>query len=180
MICSVYRRRIALYVEGDISKRQALRIEHHVGGCKRCRTFLGEIEESQEAVRLLKGESVSGDLREAVRNSVLERVATLAPERSWGGPRLGARIWQYGVVGMVLATIGVALLYASFQANVDVSPNQMASVAQSEEQPVVVSGILTAGALEAALVSEPIMVKMLTDDPDVVIIWLADAKGGER
>jgi anti-sigma factor RsiW len=90
MTCGRYENDLALHVEGDLDKAAALRLDAHLAGCDRCRTFLHELQQSQRAVKALAEEPVPEDALQRVRLGVASAIdlrsrprASFSPTWSW-------------------------------------------------------------------------------------------------
>jgi len=197
MRCKRLERSIALYVEGDLPARQARRVETHLARCAECRAFAEEVRQTLRAVRnATHSESDNTDL-EGVRQSVLAAIEadTLGPADPGGRWR---RLTTAAVVVAAAAVCGAVLvLYAhphprpeSAATGTPAGLSVTAPTAAPEErtlevvqQPVVGPppwpGTVSGGVAHTAQAeprTETIMIRMLTDNPDVIIIWLADVK----
>ncbi len=73
MSCRRNERRIALFVEGDLSPRKSRRLEEHLASCEHCGELLRGLEESQACLKTLAEEalpeSVLREVRQAVRGA---------------------------------------------------------------------------------------------------------------
>ena len=182
MSCQAFESLIALYVEGDLTERNAPRVEEHLAVCAECRELLADLRASQAAMKKLGSEAVDGALLTAIRAGVLTRIE--------GRRRM---IWPW--VGAVAAALA---LVAILQAPPKRPPPSVhpVKIAQRPAPPAGGADPLvrgrrprrpSVGAASRAPVSRPgsrrlpakerapqLVVKMLTDDPDIVIIWLVD------
>ena len=113
-------------------------------------------------------------------------VAELEQQRRWGALWARRRAWSYG-----LAAVAVALL-VMLALRTGRTPQRRAPVVAANHQPVVVARkrigppphrrVVRHGVrsnVPATPDPEPLIVKLQTDDPDVVIYWIADRKKGE-
>ncbi len=168
MTCREYEPLIALYVEGDLNDRC---VEQHVTECSCCRELLEDLRASQASLKELV--LVDAAFLSAVRSGVLGKIENHS-QRAWP---------------LVLAfAIAVALILAI--------PVQRKPAAIGGADPPVRGRppgrpAATAQAIPRAKKSrpggrprtrgsaplEPLVVKMLTDDPNIVIIWLVDRTG---
>ena len=166
MNCVDWEERIALYSGGDLAPEEAQAAERHVAECAGCQLLLSGLRESLSLVREAHVEGVDAAHFAAVRARVLAEL-----ER---GP---ARRWRFGWV-YALAAAAVVMLIALWP-----RPEQRMVVAMppAPAAPVVARVPIPAGPLHRETRErkgvETVMVKLETDDPDVVIYWIAETKG---
>jgi Putative zinc-finger len=97
MTCERYDRGLALYVEGDLPRKEAARLERHLQRCPRCQGFLKGLRDSQRGLEALAAEPIEAGALVEVRERVLavlggltesgRRVPTRRnhpPRRAWG------------------------------------------------------------------------------------------------
>jgi len=176
MTCREYEPLIALYVGGDLDDRE---VERHLAECPDCRELLEDLRVSQAALRELA--QVDAAFLSAVRSGVLERIE-----------RRRRSAWPWIAALAAAAALVVAVLMApqkpALIARAPVSggadplvrgrpPGRPAMIAQTAPRP---KRSRPGGRLRtrgSAPPSEPLVVKMLTDDPNIVIIWLVEQRG---
>lgn len=175
MSCARWEEKIALYAEGDLPERDTRRVEEHLGECPECRRFAAALAESQLAVKSLRGEAPEAAALEAVRRRVLEQIASepRVPGFAWGWA------WKYGLAGLALAVTGGLWWWPS--PSREAAPPAM--VVELPRAPVPAPPPAPAPkrrrvARPPVVPSEPLMLKLVTDDPNVVIVWLIDRNGG--
>ncbi len=185
MACSRFEPLIALYVEGDLATPE---IEEHLRACAGCRALAEQLERSQAALRSLREEEVPEAALAEVRRRVLDEISSRKP--TW----LFALRWWHGVAAGVTAAVLVAAL--SPRPEVPPPPNQpvLSLPAPAINHLLSGAGPRPAAASHAAQAEagrgptaarraappqpqEPLLVKMFTDDPNVVIYWLIDQTG---
>ena len=177
MTCREYEPLVALHVTDDLGDRVVeLRVERHLEECAACRELLRDLQASQAMLRELP--AVDPAFLAAVRTEVLTRV---------GKKHRAAWIWAVpcaAALAMVflVAPRGVEPRKPAPAPIVRMS-RPPANSARSEATPVV-SGQPSARIgrgrrrrrrIEAG--AAPLVVKMLTSDPNIVIIWLVDQPG---
>jgi anti-sigma factor RsiW len=180
MSCDKFEPLIALYIEDDLAQAEAQVVESHLAACDPCREFAAEMRESQAALKALRTEFVDDAVLLQVRTEVLSAASHSHRVVAW--PRYAV------AAGLVLALLAAWMW-------------QMWSKARLEPRPIVAS--VSAPPLPATVPapqarthtgvarvrrhrpqatpvfkSEPLVVKMITDDPQVVIYWLVDQNGG--
>jgi hypothetical protein len=264
MSCENWRKQIALYIEGDVSRQKSNQVEKHLDTCPSCRRFTRELSQSQAVLKSLGHEAVDDSLFEAIQDRVMDQLAsgriqapsTVAPSfwRNWrwagamtmglllllGGlafwkssretqpasnGRLagGAAHSEKGSNGQTATQVGhratvnsqefarvqtVAEKAGAVQKHrlgkmlrkpPDRSRESTVSKAEklsSEDgRPVgsqpeegkaslevaqAVSQEVKTGINPEVIVPEPLVIKLVTDDPEIVIVWLVDQNGGLR
>ena len=180
MSCDKFEPLIALYVENDLTAAEAQAVDSHLAGCDDCREFAAEMRESQAALKALRTEFVDDAVLLQVRAEVLRDTSHRQRIGAW--PRYSI------AAGLVLALLGgwmwqmrpmARLEFQPIAASVS-APPLVATV--PAPQPRTHTGVarVRRHRPQAAPVfkSEPLVVKMITDDPQVVIYWLVDQNGG--
>jgi anti-sigma factor RsiW len=199
MKCRYSENDIALFLEQDIALPQGREIEKHLAICDACREFADELRESQSVFKSLRQDMVSAGALVSVRTKVLAEVGARRVR-----PALGR--WIYALAGasfVAVMAIGVAqyehvrkpvappvqqivksdALPRASQAAVPLTRATLTAGVRKPKARARVSVPLT-GPQEAAhaeISTEPpkqLVVKLLTDDPNIVIYWLVDEKNG--
>jgi anti-sigma factor RsiW len=179
MSCPKFELMIALYVEGDLAPGEAGVVESHLAACDSCRAYAAEMWESQAALKALRNEYVETSAFEQVRANVLA-----ARPRAWR-----SQAWpRYAIAaGLVTALLAGWLVRRQTDNTVVGVPPVRAVLPTPPAQPLVrlrQPKVLVARARRRSrrqaprFKSEPLVVKMITDDPQVVIYWLVDQNGG--
>jgi len=176
MSCRKYQKMTALHVAGDLPEAKVPRLEEHLGGCPACRSLAEELRLSQSALEALRGEPVDEAALEQVRQRVLARIAwEEQPARRFG--------WVYALAAG-LAVVAVGALWNVAYRPAPHAP-QLASAApvrwgKSPDLPNDKTGVLShrpPRVKRPAPAAEPLLVKLITDDPEVIIYWLIEKKG---
>jgi len=172
MNCEAFEPLIALHVEADLPEGDRPKVEQHLAECANCRQLLEDFQASQSALRELGSEAVDAAMLTAVRAGVLARIG----ERR-------RRVWPWVAAFAAAAAVVAGLVVMPHKPVEQLPPPQVARVVTPEqvivEQPVVPRRRRVARRRPAPPPKEehPLVVKMLTDDPDIVIIWLLDQRG---
>lgn len=187
MNCGQSEHDLALYVEGDLSRTKAGELDRHLLSCAACRQSVEELRESQSLFRGIRQDVVRPAALAEVRTQVFARVAVLRMKPSWGR-------WVYALAGAVFVVAVMVSVFARIP-----RPRQEAKAvvpAAVRAAPVIVqpvvpvvpkaervrvahrSAVKKRQAKPAPEPPQEIMVKLLTDDPTVVIYWLVDQNGG--
>jgi len=178
MDCRDWEGRIALHVGGDLAADEAAAVERHLAECAECRVMYSGMKESLELLQRLHAEPLAPGCFTAVRGRV---TAELARRRAWW-----RRQW---VAGLAAVVVLLAVALASWPGRrVESPPGRKVQVAQTPppSPPLPTSVVVRVPVLEhrikrlpphekaAAAVRQPLLVRLVTDDPNVVIYWIAD------
>jgi len=184
MNCRDWEERIALYVGGDATPAEAAEVERHVGECAGCQVFASGMKQSMELLHGAHEEPLDAAHYAAVRARVITEI-----ER--GRAPWWRRAWVYGLVAsavvvLVLVSVRPAPRRPREVARVTTPPAPalapVASPAPSANQGVG-SGpggpphIRAHRRPNRRQPAETVLVKLETDNPDVVIYWIAERKG---
>jgi anti-sigma factor RsiW len=183
MNCAHWEERIALYMGSDLPPAEAAEVERHLAECAGCQLFASGMRESLAVLREAHGDEPGEAAYAAVRARVLGELQR--PARGW---------W----FGLAAAMAAAALLLALWMRPVKrpaiarhapPAPQQVvvpapAVVPELAVVPVVhhprhhkAPVVKTAAQKAPALPEKPLVVKLVTDDPDVVIYWITDTRG---
>jgi predicted anti-sigma-YlaC factor YlaD len=173
MNCSNWEQEIA-------GESESVALEEHLRACGQCREFADELERNRTALRAVEIHPAAFD---AVRLRVLDELRSKKQRRTW---------WAWSAVA---AAACVAVLCASIVLQNWKNPAPPKPLVAAKDPLVMLSSIApvqpvarahqrvhhkfgpaTASAGPAHN-PEPLVVKMLTNDPNVIIIWLVDQKG---
>ena len=191
MKCAYSEKDIALYVEGDLGASGLREAEAHLAGCGRCHALAQELGESQSMLRSLRQDVVSSAVLAGVRYRVLAEIAGAESPATWVR-RLERIVFLGFRRGYALAGVGLCVLvtfgiwYAIRAPSVPEAP-RLAAVSKPPvievSVPEKVAPVRRGRRSPASKpVEEPqqIVVKLFTDDPNVVIYWLVEPKGGDE
>jgi anti-sigma factor RsiW len=170
MKCAALEPLIALYAGRDLEGPDAARVEAHVAECAACRELLEELQSSQSALRELGSEPVDAALLTAVRAGVMAGI---------GGRRRVVWPWAAGFAAAALVAGLVVQPRKRIEQPVPVAQPRRVVIALPaiETPPEPVPGRVVKRRAPKPKAEQPLVVKMLTDDPDIVIIWLVDQRG---
>jgi anti-sigma factor RsiW len=176
MNCRNWEERIALYAGGDLPPKEAAEAEAHLQDCAGCREFAAELREHAAWMREAHhGLPAAADFA-AVRAGVLARLERRRRPVVWG------LVWGGGFA----AAAALVVLLVHRPPSEPAKPVPPVAVVkppiQTVENPLPrpVRRRRRAHAFrpkETPLPPEPLVVKLITDDPDVVIYWIVDPKG---
>ncbi len=169
MRCQHYEALIALHVEGDLPPARAAEVEAHTTGCASCREFAEEIRATQAIWKQARQEEIDPAVYDAVRSRVMAR---LPARRQWG--------WIWAVPAAALACL---LLFAL----AGTKPEPLLLRVMAPRPPAIQPSAPRPQPVRVAhrkrrirpktVATEAMTIKLLTDDPDVVIYWIVDKKG---
>jgi hypothetical protein len=183
MNCANWEERIALYMGGDLRAAESPEVERHLAECPGCQVFASGIRESLAVLREAHAEDVDELAFVAVRARVLSRL-----ER--GHAPLWRSAWVYGLLAAALLLAMVWMRPAGPKPHIEAVRHQ-APVPQAVVTPIPVEPtpvrVVRAHRrrhrrpigppLIAASPEKPLVVKLVTDDPNVVIYWITDTRG---
>ena len=188
MNCAEWEERIALYCGGDLAPAEARAVEAHLAGCGDCRAFESGLRESLGALHEAHAEPLAEAHFTALRARVLDQLA--AGYRPW-------RRWAWS--GAALASAAVVLVLAVLPRRAERQPvpafveRSAAAVSHAVPAPIAAAAAPVKPGLRRPLIpakahlvrsapaappAQPLVVKLVTDDPNVVIYWIT-AKSGE-
>ncbi len=187
MNCRDWEERLALYVGGDLRTAEKGEVERHLRDCSGCQVFLSGLKEGLQVLRDAHAEQPAPAHFAAVRARVL---AELTRERTpwwtrwWAfAPAVAAVValmvvWMWPVRRPVplppqVARVAPAPDLPSRLAPARISPTRKRAAnaphrlrRARREMPTPVTGP-----------AKPLVVKLVTDDPDVVIYWITETRG---
>ncbi len=172
MNCRRFEKWFALDVEGDLPVRKRLAVAEHLAGCEQCRNFAARMEVSQRAVRDLANEPVEEAVLDLIRARVLARVAEEErPRRSWR--------FAYAAIPAVMAVVAVVVwMSRPVPQEPPPVPRPVASMptppVRLVPKPLVRRAVRRRPAPPKPR-PEPLMVKLETSDPNVVIYWIVES-----
>ena len=189
MNCSDWEERIALHAGGDLPPAEAAEVERHLRECAGCQVLTSGLKQSLVLLKEAHEEPLAAAHFSAVRSRV---VAELEQGRRRGA--LWARRWAWGF-GMAAAVVAVLVMLALQPGRTPVVTANRQPLSNVRGSDVSEPRTLESGTglshprphrrvtrrVERANVPdpEPLIVKLQTDDPNVVIYWIADRKKGE-
>jgi anti-sigma factor RsiW len=182
MNCVDWEERIALYEGGDLAPDEAAEVERHLAACAGCQVFASGIRQSLALLREAHAEPLDASAFAAVRARVIGELER-RPARRW---------W------LALAAVCAAALVAAIFAIRTTPPGRPVALRAAPTPQVEVPRLIEPSpapppavvvrvhhrrprrepAVEAPKAeTQPLVVKMVTDDPNIVIYWIADTRG---
>jgi hypothetical protein len=182
MNCAKWKIDIALYAGGDLPAKRLASTVAHLDACAECRALADDVRASQALLSELRDEPLEDMMAANVRRRVLAR---LPVEQA----RAARRYWRWALAAAVGLAVVLMLPWRAEKqtekqaplAHVKQAPPQVAEVPPSvvsAQTPVVRRRHHPAQARHAAppQTGEPLLVQLVTDDPNIVIYWLVDPK----
>jgi anti-sigma factor RsiW len=167
MNCREFEGRIALHVGGDLDAGETTHVIEHLDVCAPCRRFADQLRRDRDALVLLAGEILPDSAYAAVRRGVMEQVRP--DRRRWP-------IWAAAAAALVCATLALSILWQRTTAIVPAPP--MPSVAVKAELPPYPPAPPPRRKRVVATSPQPqLVVKIVTDDPNLVIYWISESTG---
>ena len=189
MNCAGFEKLIALDAEGDLPAAKADSVADHLRTCSHCRTFAQELHTSQSLLKDLRQETVDEAALQAVRRGVLNRLPAEIPAAPWG-------LWRFALGAAMAAAIILAVVVFRHPSR---APGRDSARQQKElpsleaeqqtpappslpmrlpqraraERPRHAHAAINRNS-EAPRHPEPLTVKLLTNNPNVVIYWQVD------
>jgi len=185
MNCRDWEERVALHAGGDLPPAEAAEVERHLRECGGCQVLASGLRESLALLREAHDEPLAAAHFSAVRARV---VAELEQERRRGAFWARRWAWSFGLAAAVVASLVMLALRPGRTPERPapvVAANHPLVIADPEEPPAVppphrrVARRVVRPVVPDAPNPEPLIVKLQTDDPNVVIYWIADRKRGE-
>jgi anti-sigma factor RsiW len=168
MNCGDWEERIALYAGGDASPAEAVQVERHLAECPGCRGFAHGMRQALAALQDAHTDLPMEAQFAAVRARVMERV------RQKRRP-----VWVYA--GAAAAVVLAALAGIRMeQQPVPPEPEAVCRVPAPPAEAFVIPRKAEAAVRRAAPHRHPreqVLMKLVTNDPNVVIYWIAESKG---
>ena len=177
MSCSEWETRIALHIEGDAVDAA---VDRHLGECAACRRFAAGLRESQAALEDLAVEALDPAALAAVRARVLAELDR---------PKKSAWAWVWSMAGaaallLLLTVVTVQVPGPVTLVRPPAAPRAPQAIdPQPAPRPRAVrhmrKRVRQPDRPKIAVLprTEPMVVKFVTDDPNIVVIWLVEGKG---
>jgi anti-sigma factor RsiW len=200
MHCKDWEERVALHGSGDLTAAEAAGVERHLAECAGCRTLRAGMKESLDMLQAAHAEALAPGIYTSVRERVMAGLeAELASRNVWW-----RRGWLVRLTPVVLAAVVVVMLASWPVRRVETLPPRVAAVIPPASAPVSQplrpaqgdrqepdrqepSGLAhrahVAGhagrprvvkPAQVGFPRQPLLVRLVTDDPNVVIYWIAD------
>ena len=187
MSCRDFEYLIALHVEGDGSESERQRVESHLRTCSNCWDLAEDLKESQAVFKSIRENVPNQAMLSAVRARVLDDVARMESGTWFERLFLPGFRQKATLAGMALMVVGGgALLLVREQAipipppvriGPPVVPEPLAPTVSHAPAPKLRVRRQMPAPVPQDTVREQVTIKLLTDDPNIIIYWLVDEKG---
>ena len=188
MACREYEPLMALNVEDDLSPADKRRVDSHLRECPDCWDLAEDLKDSQAIFKSIRQNTPSQTMFLNVRAGVLAQAGSVRLswfERIfWGGFQRKATVAAVAVVVIAVSSLWLSRERTVSQPVTDIPAAPAILTPAPEPVPVVevskpkVRRQKPAPRVEAsAKPVKQVAIKLLTDDPNVIIYWLVDEKG---
>jgi hypothetical protein len=180
MNCREWEERLALYAGGDLQPPQKAEVERHVQDCAGCQLFLSGLTDGLQVLQDAHAEELAPAHFAAVRAWVLAELG--GERRPWWAKRR--------VYGLAVAALVLVLVFWRWPAAWKAPQPEVAMVPAPAVLPVPPpEPVRTVQVRRHARrrppahpkpvpePAQPLVVKLVTDDPDVVIYWITETRG---
>jgi anti-sigma factor RsiW len=188
MTCSNFEKLIALDVEGDLPKQEVGSLTDHLQTCPHCLEFAEKLQASQALLKELGQEAPDEATLQEVRRGILNRLSAEAAPTMFPVWRLalGAGLVTLLILGTIIffrRPAGTPVTQAKVQRPTATeamrrtpAPPPLSPAHNPKKVRPVAATKSFSGALRASAKQrpEPLMVKLFTDNPNVVIYWQVD------
>ena len=182
MSCRDMEKLIALQAEGDLPASDAGRVLGHMETCAICRALLAELALSQTALRQLRDEPLDESAVAAWRRGVIGRIEAGDPKRRF--------VWAWALAAAVAGVLLVVAMSQMTSRPIPPAPSAPSIASVMAPPPLAVVAAEPVQPQPAVRArrprprprpmpdAEPLLVRLETSDPDVIIYWIVDKKGG--
>ena len=168
MHCKEWEERVALHVGGDLPADEASALEVHLAGCLGCQVLWSGMRESLDLLRGAHSEPLPAAAYTAVRGRVMAELAA------------GRWIWWRWAAALAAAAVVMLVALAVWpERRVEPLPRVALAVPPGPELPHTAQAKppvppRRGHAKPSALPRQPLLVRLVTDDPNIVIYWIAE------
>jgi hypothetical protein len=182
MNCVEWEERIALYTGGELAGEDAAEVERHVGQCLGCQVFASGMRQSLEFLTSAHQDVPDPAHFAAVRARVLSEI------------RGTSRRYLWPVIAAVAAAAAILLvMLRPHPVRKPDAPQPVVAHVPAPEPPLEPAvrvarhrrkaprrrAVVVAKAQPRHEETKPLVVKLVTDDPNVVIYWISENPRGE-
>jgi len=182
---------VALHVDGDLDESERQRVESHLRTCAECWDLAEDLRESQAIFKSIRQDLPNQAMLSAVRARVLEDVAGMESGGWFGRFFLMGFRQKATLAGIALLIVGGGALWLARKPEALIVPALPVAVSLEVVPEPVTSPVSSPPAARRPRIQrqrpvatpqdqEPqqqVTIRLLTDDPNVIIYWLGDEKG---
>jgi anti-sigma factor RsiW len=178
MSCREMEQLLALEAGGDLGAAETARVHEHLAECAPCRALAEELAASHAALAELSQEALEPDALDAWRSRVIEQITTETHARriAWG--------WTWAAVVTVAAVIFAVIAIPMLRERAAPVPLPPVAHMAPPTPPVAIAAppaarkqIRPRRRVVPPRTLEPLLVRLETSDPDVIIYWMVEGKG---
>jgi predicted anti-sigma-YlaC factor YlaD len=170
MNCSEWEQRIALAAGGDLERAEAVEVETHLAGCADCRSFAEEIAAVRDDLSSFRAveDAAVGEARVIVMETLRHRRAVTLSLVKIAAAAIACLVFGWTLLPSreVAVPARPKTIAAETPRHVEVQRPVVRQAAVRKHRPP--------RPPQVARAVQPTIVKIFTDDPDVVIVWIAD------
>ncbi len=176
MKCERMREIAALVVSGDAAADQRREFEEHAAGCAACREEAEAIRAVREALEEIGAEEPEAVSCATVRARVMEEIAGRRRRAAWGWWAAAMAAGACAAVVVWMVTVRPAKVVPAARPavarSVEAKAAQSVAPAMLRERPR-----RTRARRARAVQAQPMLVKLESEDPNVVIYWITSGTG---
>jgi len=166
MSCKEWEERVALHVGGDLPAEIASAVERHLAGCSGCQVLWSGLRESLELLQAAHAEPLPPAAYTAVRARVLAELSMRRqPWWRWAAGLAAAALLL--LVALAVRPLPKVEPLPPLALAVPPAPSVRAMAIPAPPRPKPRPHL-------AAAPRQPLLVRLVTNDPNVVIYWIAD------
>jgi hypothetical protein len=174
MNCTEWEERVALYAGGDLDVRNATEVKRHLGDCPSCQLFASGLAESLACLKSAHAEEIAPAHYAALRARVMAAVDRDRRGLGW--------VWIFAataVAAALLVAFGLRLRVPELPPVAVRTARPPAGWEAVERRPASPPqrSIAAWRPPRTQRPQEQVLVKIETDDPDIVVFWIAETKG---
>jgi hypothetical protein len=172
MSCVEWQEKIALFTGADLPADEAPAVEAHLSECAECRTFKRELSETR--AMLLSMRTIDEADVAVVRSKVVGELGTRCrrPLLAWLPYAAAVAVFIFGMTMWRAGSLSKPPLNHARGSLVSIPKEPSASANGGGLRPVARRKPQVKPRPKPA--TEPTVVTLFTDDPDVVIVWITD------
>jgi len=170
MNCAKRKIDIALYAGGDLPANRLGRTIAHLEACAECRALLDDLRAGQTLLSELEDEAIEDAMAANVRRRVLARLPVVQAGTAHS-------YWRWALAAAVLLA---AILTLPWQTEKQAPRARVEAPSRVPQAPPAIVNVPRPVARRHHRAKpqpgEPLLVQLVTDDPNIVIYWLVDPK----
>ena len=166
MSCKEWEARVALHVGGDLPAEMASAVEQHLAGCSGCQVLWSGMRENLELLQAAHAEPLPAAAYSAVRARVMADVSRRRQP------------WWHWAAGLAAAAL-VVMVALAMRPLPEIQPLPRLALAVPRAPDVHAAAPAPPRSkprppVAAAANRQPVLVRLVTNDPDIVLYWIAD------